>query len=346
MDEKLSRSIQSDHPVPLPIPAPSRTLTAITNSFDAEAAETSIREHQRPQTFIDPGDALLVADIITAEVFEVHDFFPSVGCFGDVDESTTIANRIADKIDSEISSFCITDPANASPYSAPTVITYSPPLPDNPAWGLNPDAHFHDNDGSHAGSTPDHTDPTSPTVFCPLIDQIDGWIAEIVAFDYDDPSGVIEGSVECSDGIEIAGDINRMACTVFSNAVSFDTDGKTPWWLIDVWITHNLPTSLTFSFIGGLPWWLYDIWIGIYIFLRSATFSLALRPWWHYDVWLGNYVVFSSFHSLVLRILFLFSRCRFTTLENGGVLGYPILGNTLFVRMTSPGTSRSLTFVT
>ena len=128
MDEKLSRSIQSDYPVPLPIPAPSRTLTAITNSFDAEAAESSIREHQRPQTFIDPGDALLVADIITAEVFEVHDFFPSVGCFGDVDESTTIADRIAAKIDSEISSFCITDPANASPSLGPTAITYRPPF--------------------------------------------------------------------------------------------------------------------------------------------------------------------------------------------------------------------------
>ena len=209
------------------------------------------------------------------------------------------------------------------------------------------DDHFHDDDASYAGSTPDHIDPTSPTIFRALMDQIDGWIAEIVAFDYDDPSGIIAGSAKGSDGIKITGRINAtepsprrtaptprmtLACTVFSNAVSHDTNGKTPWWLIDVW--------LTFFSVNDWLWWLYDIW------LRSSTFSLALHPWWHYDVWLGNYVVFYSFHSLILRILFLFSRCRFTTLENGGVLGYPILGNILLVRMTSPGTSRSLTFMT
>ena len=126
-----------------------------------EATRSSIREHQRPQPFneiaplpsssldltgyiprldlhadvglvVDPGDALLLADIITAGVVDVPDFPPNVGCFGSVDKSTTIADRIATKLDGELSSFGITDPADASPSSGLTAITYSPPFQTTP----------------------------------------------------------------------------------------------------------------------------------------------------------------------------------------------------------------------
>ena len=99
-------------------------------------------------------------------------------------------------------------------------------------------------------SVPHRSLPLKPApIFCNFLRKIDCWIDEILGLDYDDPSGVIEGSPDGSDGlgiaVEIIGDMicntpqktgptPCTACAVFSASASFDADGDIPWWLVDV----------------------------------------------------------------------------------------------------------------